>query len=857
MIPFEKRLPTYTLFLTLGALITFIVLMASPSDPQNAVIFGYSLERIVLGLGVLIPGAALLTWTLNLFRQPEYSIYTWMIFTKRGIVGDAFLLFSFAVLLSSWIIKFLPPYRLGMLAGYIERLSPIINWLAVIGGVTIILFFIERKDETVRSLKNDCVILKIGFIQFTFFFVLGVISLITGIGIYYPADYWYGAGVPVLGLQVLLSLLLGTAVLLSEHWLEKFDSMRLDLFAFFVFWIVSAWLWSRLPISPNYFMPDTANNILFPYSDGATFDQGAQYALIGQGLFNGQYFDRTVYSALLVYLHRFFGQDFETLVTAQAVLFAVFPAVVYLLGRELHSRALGISAGVLLALRGVNAIVAAKWIDTASPKMMLTDFPTAIGISIFLLLLTKWVKKPSKMTFLLWSGAAFGLTLMVRTHMLALLPMVLVFIPIVMKLRWKQIVLMVLLMVMGLLTVTLPWEIRNQARSIPMFYMYYYRIEIILFHRYGIGEGANIPSILSEGASDHIVETPVRGLLRQRNLEQASEPFCETTLCSIINHFVHNTATSIVTLPSSLMFHDVWNIVKSDVPYWRQDWREGFVGIEGGILIVVNLALISLGVGTFWKRSIILTLLPILIFLTYLLTNSLGFTSGGRYIAPVDWIVYLYFMAGGLQLIIWLLKMAGFNVEGESNYLEKKEFFLVKGNKYISILPTMAAILAVGVLLPLSEMFLKPRYQVREASEILTKLENSGLLEESGYSRDEINRFLSHPDAMMREGRALYPRYYPPGEGEPDRSTYYRYLDYQRLVFTLISPYSPTAEGVVLPGDLPAADFHAADVVVIGCWNTTYYAPFIDPAVVFHTSGEGFVYMRDPSAPLQCPFVEP
>jgi hypothetical protein len=117
--------------------------------------------------------------------------------------------------------------------------------------------------------------------------------------------------------------------------------------------------------------------------------------------------------------------------------------------------------------------------------------------------------------------------------------------------------------------------------------------------------------------------------------------------------------------------------------------------------------------------------------------------------------------------------------------------------------------------------------------------------------------FLSQPDAMIREGRALYPRYYPGGDGEQDRSTYYRYLDYQRLVFTLIGPYSDAAEGVVIPGFAPPVSFHDEDVVVLGCWNTTYYSPFIDAVVVFSTSDEGYVYNRAPEAPLQCPFGEP
>lgn len=859
MIFTHKQLPAYGLFLTLGAFITFAILMASPSDPKNAVLLGYSLERIILGTGVLASGIALLFWTFNLFRRPERSQHLWAVLTKRGTAGDTFFFLALAILLLGCVLMFLPSYRLGGLAGYVERLSPIIGWLTIIGAVTSVLILIERRGRASGSFQNDKIIWKIASIFFGVFILLALVILATGLGIHYPADYWYGAGVPILGLQVLFSLLAGGAVLLSEQHLARFNSKKLDLFIFFTIWIVAAWFWSRLPVSTNYFMPDTAKNIIYPYSDGATFDTGAQYALIGQGMFNGQYFDRVVYTAFLAYLHIFLGQDFEILMTAQAAIFAVLPAVIYLIGRELQGRALGISAGVLIALRGINAIVAAKWIDTASPKMVLTDFPTAIGISIFILLFLKWFKLPSKNSLLVWAGAVFGLTLMVRIHILTLFPVVLAFMPFVIKLRWKQVVLAGVLIVMGVLSVSLPWELRNQARGIPMYYMYYYRFDILLRYRYGIGAEAHVPSLatVKDRADSDFAASSNRNLLRYRDVQSDAEPFCESTICSIANHFVHNAVTSVLTLPSSFLFHDIWNTVKSDLPYWRQDWRGGSIGSDAAVLILVNLAVISLGIGALWKKNGTLTLLPVLIFLAYILTNSLGFTSGGRYIAPVDWILYLFFAAGGLQCINWLLKMAGFETKDESNNVKNTEYPSLPKGAYFSILPTLVMILSVGLILPLSEIFFQPRYQVREPEKILAELGDSGLLEQAGFSNTELLEFLSHPDAMIREGRALYVRYYPGGMGESDRSTYYRYLDYQRLVFTLIGPYSPSAEGVVIPGFAPPFPFHAGDVIVLGCWNTTYYAPFIDAVLVFVTSGDGYVYTRFPGSPLQCPLQTP
>lgn len=852
-IEFSRRMPAFSLFVTLGAFVALFATLGSPSDPKNAFLFGYSLERIILGGGLLMLGIALLFLTWKLFHNPQRSQHLWDFFTQPQGPGNAALFISLAIFLICWIILFMPPYRLGVLTGYVQRLFPIIIWLTVTSVFAITILFLERKRITKQSLHStDWIIFKVSGVIFGLFILLGILMLATGIGYREPEDYWYGAGVPILGLQVLFSLLIGALVLGAEAKLTGKREIWFDGIVFIGLWVVAAWFWAREPLVPNYFMPDTADNVIYPYSDGATFDMGAQYALIGQGLFNSQYFDRALYSAFLAYLHILFGQDYSVIMAVQAAVYAVFPAVIYLLGRELHSRALGASAGVLLAIRGVNTLIASKWIDTASPKMVLTDFPTAIGIAIFMFFFLRWLKEPNKPTNLIWAGATFGLTLMVRTHALTLLPIALVFIPFVVRIHWKQFVTIALLLLLGLLTVTLPWEVRNQTKGIPMFYMYYSRIELLLRYRYGILGDAYIPPQDADVAQTRTVG------LRQRSVPETAAPVCNSLPCSIVNHFVHNITTSIVSFPLSLTFDDLWNTVKADTPYWKRDWNEGQIGSVGVGLLIANLALISLGVGAIWKRSQGLTLFPILLFLAYLFTNSLGLTSGGRYIAPVDWVMYLFYLAGGLQLVCWFLKWTGLlRVVEEQPVAAVNSFQPLTGNQYFKLFPALILILGIGALLPASEAFFEPRYQVRPTEETLAELEQSGLLEQSGYSRDDLAAFLSQPNAMITVGQALYPRYYRSDEGEPDRSTYYRALDYRRLVLTVIGPYNAQHQGVVIPGDPPPFSLHTTDVVVLGCWNTTYYAPFIDAVVVFVTSDEGYVYNRAPRAPLMCPLDEP
>ena len=120
----------------------------------------------------------------------------------------------------------------------------------------------------------------------------------------------------------------------------------------------------------------------------------SQFALIGQGLFNGMVFDRALYMSFLVYLHLIGGQDYRQLMAIQGAAFAIFPAILYLLGKRLHSRTAGLVLAALTIMRGLTSLDASAWIDTANFKHMLTDFPTAIGVSVFLLLMLRWLQAP-------------------------------------------------------------------------------------------------------------------------------------------------------------------------------------------------------------------------------------------------------------------------------------------------------------------------------------------------------------------------------------------------------------------------------------------------------------------------------
>lgn len=850
-------LSSYCGGLAAGALFALWHILKTPSQTRAALFFGYSPERFAFGAVLFLTALGLFYFAAQLARNAERSDRVWKRIAEDRALYRSLLWGNAALLLVCWLALFVPPYRIaGNLSEYLAQLRPALIWLAAGSAAALSLLPLARGGESLWTIVSaNRAALRTGGVLFALILLLWGAVALTGIGVSHPEDYWYGPGVPALGLQVLISALIGAAALRLEAAPRLTNVRRLDAWICFAIWLVTAWLWAREPLRPNYFMPDTGNNVLYPYSDSATFDIPSQYALIGQGLFNGQYFDRALYSAYLTYLHVFAGQETERLMTAQAVLFAVFPVLVYLIGKELHSRALGISAAALVSLRGVNAIAAATWIDLAGPKMMLTDFPTAIGIAIFALFALKWLNAPSGIRFIVWAGGALGMTVMLRTHVVLLAPLFLAFLLLpAVRLRWSLRGVAAFALILGMLAATTPWDVRNLPNGTPMFYVYYYRIQVILRERYRIQDDARLPaapvSLADRNARQRIVSGG--GSDREANPLPLALDNCDSRACAIVNHFFHNLTTSALFLPSTLFFDSLWNTVKEGEPYWSQHWTGG--GMSGGarVLLALNLALVSLGAGAAWERKRNAGLFPLLVLFAYLVTNALGFTSGGRYIVPVDWVVCVYFILGILQIAYWALRRAEDLPCGLFQASESPG-----GNDALRLAGAPGAligVLLIGALVPFSEMPFSQRYQARPPQEILAMLDERGLLEQGGLDQAVLSEFLSAPQAAILEGRALYPRYYLAGVGERKREYPYLQLDYPRLAFLAIGPYRAVPENIVVPGGRIRADLHGYDVVAIGCREEQFF----DALIVFVLSEEwGHVHFRYPPGEWKCPLPVP
>src|SRR5512142_2487731 len=142
----------------------------------------------------------------------------------------------------------------------------------------------------------------------------------------------------------------------------------------------------------------------------------------------------------------------------QAALFAVFPALIYLVGRRLHSRPAGILLAALITMRGLNSLTAAAWIDTSTFKHMLPDFPTAICMAALVLLLLKWLEAPEhNRRYVLWMGGLLGLGSLLRPHVLVLMPFVLLLAAWLYRSRWRSALGLLALTLVTALAAVAPW----------------------------------------------------------------------------------------------------------------------------------------------------------------------------------------------------------------------------------------------------------------------------------------------------------------------------------------------------------------------------------------------------------------
>lgn len=788
--------------------------------------FGLSLPRLMMALGLLIAFVFFASIAWRSYRNRDWAdqiVERW--FGGKGISKGLSWLSGISLGLSL-IGVFLPSYLMGEWSGYWERVQPLMAFILLASVATWMIFYrIRVKDLNLK-------VLRLGLPLFTACLFVGTVMFTSRFGVSSMLeDFWYGAGVPVLTAQLFVAILGGIIFLRFD---AQMQSKRGNVLICILIFTMTALLWAREPLQRSFLFirPYPPDNKILPFADAALFDAASQFPLIGENfkIFNSHFFERPLYLVFMTYLHSFFGQDYEVLMAIQAAAFAILPVLIYLIARSLGAPAVGFAAAIVAMFRGINSIHASNLLDTAGPKMILTDFPTAIGVAVIILLVCRWWQKPDERNhYPLWIGGMIGATIMLRTNGLILF----VFIPFLalflFKGQWRQWVVSAILILSGVILITLPWEFRNMSLGADIYDPIKAKFYGVIQTRYGTPPQAPVtpPAV-----------APITDV----------RPSCGNVFCFTVNHLLHNVVMSVLILPTSPLMDDARYLIKERAPYWNPFWDGSLTG-TAALILSFNLFFIATGIARAWKEKRLLGLLPLAIYLVYNLSNGLARTSGGRYVVPTDWIITLYYLFGVFHVITWFVNVVGtswtvFSTESVVPPVNRKPFAM----KSLNAVMTM---LVIGTLLPLSENLHLPRYQNLDPLETL--VENRSLIESAGFKVYDLDTFLQNPDARILIGRVLYPRNYRMNQGEFQNAFYpYHTLGFPRVAFTLIGPAGNL--GIVLPASDVMDDIHhTSDVLVIGCKLVEY----VDALVVIVLGEQNTIHVRQPASPLECPLQQP
>jgi len=281
----------------------------------------------------------------------------------------------------------------------------------------------------------------------------------------------------------------------------------------------------------------------------------------------------------------------------------------------------------------------------------------------------------------------------------------------------------------------------------------------------------------------------------------------------ISNHFLATQVNGLLALPLIEPYNGIFEPVNL---YWM-DW-DGHLEWYNLILVIFYLILISLGLGSAWKRWRWMGLVPLAFSLGYSLATAIGRFSGWRYDLPADWVWYFYFGIGFAELLLQAALLFGAPSEqgfraaesqsGEWSGVQQKPVQLI----------SVALILAfIGALPWMIENIASPRYTDQSQGNLeskITSLSNAPTIE-------KLNAFVSQPGAFLQTGRVLYPRFFSKNDGLASANPWpaYAFHDYPRIGFLLLNQ---TSVSVVFPTKKIPEFPHAQDVIVLGCQRDGY-----------------------------------
>ena len=766
-------------------------LLLIPKEPANAVFLGYSIRRLLLLIPMVFPAFA------ALFIDHKFKMSkTWRkwLEMERNKANLAMMLILSGVLtaLAVWSFIFLSHFLdLFKDVGKYNRLMPmLISYFFV--GIELLVFVITTfycvPNKNRKSLQ---------FPLKSFLAALLVIGLcflvieITGWGYGFTRIVIVSLGVPLLEGQIwyIVGILLMIAfAALAWNTIPSGQRLHLvkhrDAVVFLTLWLIAVVLWASLPLPEhNYFAPSVRlpNFEKYPFSDAEQYDYNSLYVLYGTA--DNFVVSKPLYVSFLTALHAVAGLDYVRVVFLQTLVIALFPGVLYLIGKELHSRLGGIAIALLAIFREINSIQASTIANVSNSKLLLSGMLAALLASLLVYVIIRWFKTPGKKV----SGHAFiiggiiGAFILTRLQAMVLVPFGILLAVVRYFKNYKSILISILLMVLAVGLVLAP--VLNRNHAITGVYWVDNPSSSGGIYRYFIFEddyGIEIP------------EADTKAEQLNRNISVISAAFSlgfGNIMQFMMDHFMRNEISSMLIMPVRLgnQIHFL-DFLKITQPFWAEAYTQ-FNALNLFVLIA-NSIIIALGFSYAFRRNPQAVLCIIGFHVIYSLSSAVVRLAGWRFILPVDWIIFALYALGLVELITTFFQ-AAFRWDIKtlaSNWVAYPTGSVTKSLPWRGYLIYGLLLVFIGGFIPLREAIFPSFVPEYDREDVCSAFISTAESSQAPQFADDIAVYCEDEGTSTLMGYGVYPRFFDEGEGYYGRPTDLRFgkQNYSRLVFRLI-----------------------------------------------------------------------
>lgn len=797
----SKPTPWQVLFILWGihGIATAGWLLAIPTDADHPLAFGFSPQRLAL-VGMAIGVIVISAWLWLQSHKPGFR-QTWLDLDRHLVGWDLIYLTALLVMTAvSIFIITVPLFKNNPLYPvYAARLGPILLWFGLASGELAFLVAWNRYGKAKHIYAILQPIWKKALLLVIFFSLLGGLIAFSRIGITRQSS-WGMPPVPFLEWQIFLILVLPGIFVFFPKIFSK-ESHKWIPFGIYLFTVI---LWLSQPINAAFTAtpPRAPNFEIYPFSDPQFYAQYAQSALTGNGFLWPEIPTRPFYVAFLTWLHFLGGQSYENIIVLQTFVLASFPVLLYLIGKEIGGKPLGLGLSVLAAFRDINSNVAVPFASNVTySKLFNSELPTALLVSLAALLAIRWLRMSNRPAWLsLLIGGVIGAAALVRLQSSVLIAVILVLAFFVIS-EYRQWLKCTIFVILGFALTLAPWLTRNYVAAGGLVLDNPISQTMTMARRWSGSTGNEILPRLS-GENDAQYSSR---LMKLAIASFKDDP--KYILHSAANHFINSEIASLLAFP-------VRDEIVSPAELWMPQhvfWRTPLTASQIP-LFAFYVLLFCVGLAAAWHYHGLIGLLPLGLGLAYNLWTALFLSSGARFIVPLDWSIHLYEIFGLLVLGGALLSFAQGARENISAWIQGPfnnpgipRESPVSSRRYFIL--SLIFVLFLGAFLPITEFIFPQKYPSISQKEILQQIDMTA---ETG----EIALY----------GRALYPRYYAAGDGEPGTAKLgYGVEERARLVFFLVGPQN----GLVIFELESTPQFfpNTADVYMIGTQTDNYFSP--------------------------------